>query len=99
MVEITDEIVELANRAWHEGDGNWPDWLRAALTAVAPLIAAQEREACAKVADVRSDGHAEDAAITLSTQRPDGALLFRYQMRLDESRDCAAAIRARGEAP
>jgi hypothetical protein len=53
MIEITDEMVEAARLARYSvntqplDDCTW----RIILTAVAPLIAAAEREACAKVAE------------------------------------------------
>jgi hypothetical protein len=44
MVEITNEMVKLAALTYDDGA------MLRALTAVAPLIVAQEREACAQVA-------------------------------------------------
>jgi hypothetical protein len=51
MIEITDEMVEAARAARYSVnsqplDSAWPT----ILTAVAPLIAAAEREACAELA-------------------------------------------------
>lgn len=50
---ITNEMVEAAEKAYHKsflGAGK-RDPLRAALEAVLPLIASQEREACAKIVE------------------------------------------------
>jgi predicted oxidoreductase len=62
-MKITDEMIDSALHAYHAPEAEWPkDWpnsdleycrgrMRSALKAVAPLIAAAERERCAKVAD------------------------------------------------
>jgi hypothetical protein len=55
MIEITDEMMDAAGKAYDREYGaedvcSWSS-MAAALAAVAPLIAAAEREACAKVAD------------------------------------------------
>ncbi len=72
-----DDIIKMAQEAgfatsWTEADGE-------ALERFAALVAAHEREACAKVCDERITNEA-------GMQRED------Y-----ENRQCAAAIRARGE--
>jgi hypothetical protein len=61
-MKITDEMIELAKAAYddvysaeYEVRGytdNMPNALRAAIEAAAPLIAAVEREACAKIAKI-----------------------------------------------
>lgn len=71
---------------------------RAALAAVAPLIAAAERERCAKVADARFAEH-KKAAEEACFGRPQNLVLlsvsqFRYAM----AEEISAAIRAQGDA-
>ena len=81
-----DEIIRMAREAGFETDeaGVWITdgyWTKE-LDRFAALVAAHEREACAKVCDKYATGG-------------DGS---RYDMgRLDASTSCAAAIRARGE--
>jgi hypothetical protein len=94
MIEITDEMVEAAGQAFAVSVAKpgraapmaWESWapdIRASLSAVAPLIAAAEREACAKEADSHWKGmpfgNADEAA-------------------MDAADAIAAAIRARGGA-
>lgn len=47
VTDVPGEWLNVAMRAWVDGGGD----LRQVLAAVAPLIAAQERERCAKVAE------------------------------------------------
>jgi len=77
-----DEIIEMAQECGLIGmrphlDGIYSE----ALVAFAKLVAAKEREACAKVCDDKHDTWRWD-------NEPDSA---------SGPRDCAAAIRARGE--
>ena len=85
-----DEIIRMVREAgfWTEKQPVWEkheEWIGTGqeLERFAALVAAHEREACAKVCDKYATGG-------------DGS---RYDMgRLDASTSCAAAIRARGEA-
>ena len=83
-----DEIIHMAREAGAEATHyeTWGDVYELdmeLLERFAALVAAHEREACAKVCDKYATGG-------------DGS---RYDMgRLDASTSCAAAIRARGEA-
>jgi hypothetical protein len=75
-----DEIIEMAKQADKEFDGDreaseWVEYF-------AKLVAAKEREACAKVCDDKHHTWRWD-------NEPDSA---------SGPRDCAAGIRARGEA-
>lgn len=56
MVDVTEVMVEAARRAWWNSAGPTviDDW-RAAVTAAAPLIAAVEREACARLVENYAD--------------------------------------------
>lgn len=47
VTDVPGEWLKVAMRAWVDGEGD----LRQVLAAVAPLIAAQERERCALVAE------------------------------------------------
>ena len=47
--DVPGEWLKVAMRAWVDGEGD----LRQVLAAVAPLIAAQERERCAAMVEVR----------------------------------------------
>jgi hypothetical protein len=52
MNVVTEEMVEVAFKAARQGqDALAPGWMQRALAAVAPLIAAQERERCAVVVE------------------------------------------------
>lgn len=64
MSDVTDEMVEVAlplmidvvdDYVWEEDRDRARDAMRAALSAVAPMIAAQERERCARV--LEAEGH------------------------------------------
>lgn len=52
---VTDEMVRVARDAWWACPGNGEAQMRAALTAVAPLIAAKEREACVAAIEAYPD--------------------------------------------
>ena len=64
----------------------------AILYAVAPLIAAAERERCAKVAQDKAEGLLQAGEFLPVSHR------FSYQLRETDARDLAAAIRAQGDA-
>jgi hypothetical protein len=59
---VTDEMVRLGERRFREHKGGWFEGWRAAITAVAPLIAATERKACARVVDVFAIGALPETA-------------------------------------
>ena len=67
----------------------WREDARAAIAAVAPLIAAAEREACARIAERRTSEGVASAALALA-----GSDYMRGMT--DTSEAIAAAIRARG---
>jgi hypothetical protein len=69
--------------------------MRAALAAVAPLIAAQERERCAVVADKRADEMYEIAASAQG--EGDQERCERMTYRGNGAKSAAAAIRALGD--
>jgi len=79
-----DEIIKMAKQAHGHLTGTWWDMDIAALDRFAKLVAAKEREACAKVCELESgDG-------------PDNGCCPTFWNEAQEA--CAAAIRARGEA-
>jgi hypothetical protein len=83
-----DEIMKMARQAGAHNLANVPEFTDF-LTRFAELVAAAEREACAKVCEVRSEGWNQ------ARTKDD------YQMcalgAKNEARALAAAIRARGE--
>ena len=79
-----DEITRMAREAGFVGmDGS-----HGALGRFATLVAAAEREACAKVCEKISDEYDENEGRKYAELRTDAAT---------GGRDCASAIRARGE--
>ena len=79
-----DEITRMAREAGFVGmDGS-----HGALGRFAALVAAAEREACAKVCEKIYDEYDENEGLKYAELRTDAAT---------GGRDCAAAIRARGE--
>jgi hypothetical protein len=104
MSVVTDEMVQaFLTKMWRD------QWLsltpkqkeqtindtRAALAAVAPLIAAQERERCAVVADKRADEMYEIAASAQG--EGDQERCERMTYRGNGAKSAAAAIRALGD--
>ena len=80
----SDEITRMAREAGFVGmDGS-----HGALGRFAALVAAAEREACAKVCEKIYDEYDENEGLKYAELRTDAAT---------GGRDCAAAIRARGE--
>ena len=80
----SDEITSIAREAGFVGmDGS-----HGALGRFAALVAAAEREACAKVCEKIYDEYDENEGLKYAELRTDAAT---------GGRDCAAAIRARGE--
>lgn len=77
-----DEIIEMARHAGIDHHKLWNDDGTNNLEAFAKLVAAKEREACAKVCDKKDEIWAK-----AGLWNPTG-----------EYKECAAAIRARGEA-
>lgn len=76
-----DEIIDTAIQAWADaGEGwvvkEWFDDRAKAFVAFAKLVAAKEREACAKMCETKH---------------------FSSPVRAFGAKECAAAIRARGE--
>jgi len=85
--DVSEEWLFTAYRAWRRNTGNSEAAIAAALAAVAPAIAAQEREECVKVAE----------AFPASTH---GALATNPNAAAAQAADeIAAAIRARGTTP
>jgi hypothetical protein len=101
MIEITDEMVEkaadpladLIGCSWHEKCRDLPDkcqcWAaaKAAISAAAPLIAAAEREECAKLVEKESEAWGGNYRATQSTYD---------HARSHVLREMADLIRARG---
>ena len=88
MKDIPDEWVQMAMIAYWDAPGNTKRGVTAALAAVAPLIAAAEREACAQILDTMVCDLNKGKLMPAPTTYPDtvrGAF--------------AAAIRARSDAP
>ena len=80
----SDEITRMAREAGFVGmDGS-----HGALGRFAALVAAAERDACAKVCGKIYDEYDENEGLKYAELRTDAAT---------GGRDCAAAIRARGE--
>ena len=80
----SDEITRMAREAGFVGmDGS-----HGALGRFAALVAAAERDACAKVCEKIYDEYDENEGLKYAELRTDAAT---------GGRDCAAAIRARGE--
>ena len=79
-----DEITRMAREAGFVG----MDGLHKGLCRFAALVAAAEREACAKVCEKTSDEYDENEGLKYAELRTDAAT---------GGRDCASAIRARGE--
>jgi hypothetical protein len=92
MSIVTDDMVKVALNACRVGaDALAPGWMRRALAAVAPAIAAQERDACAKIlADKAAELRAQDAEWG-GPPTANSAVISPVLDRL------TAAIRARGE--
>ena len=90
------EEIARAEYAQEDFDNPWEDaalhtksWLLARADRILDLIAA-EREACAKVCEERGNKHH-------GTFTEDIGESYELGWREDEARDCAAAIRARGD--
>ena len=88
-----DDIIRLAREASSEHDYDFPNIF--ALERFAALVAAAEREACAKVCE-------EKTAYQMQIPCPDGipgCLVFHAieAKREKTGSECAAAIRARGK--
>ena len=79
-----DEITRMAREAGFVG----MDGRHGALSRFAALVAAAEREVCAKVCEKISDEYDENEGRKYAELRTDAAT---------GGRDCASAIRARGE--
>ena len=97
-----DEIIEMARQArlMSEYDETSP-WVEGHeiteyVTAFAKLVAAKEREACAKVCDGISE-RANGSHTAMADDRSEEPILYMTGKELGAS-NCAEAIRARGEA-
>jgi len=86
-----EEIKEMAKEVY--GDTNWTEASLSRLEAFAKLVAAKEREACAKVCD-----EASDKALAMQSGSADdlGNVILRHHAVAHQSD--AAVIRARGQA-
>ena len=91
MKDIPEEWVQMAMRAYWDAPGHTKSGVAAAIAAVAPLIAAAEREKCAKVAERR---WRDWPGI-----HPDDAKKAEVCDDVTACADIAAAIRARSDAP
>ena len=84
-----DEIISMAREAAEKTGTLIPvEWNEPFLERFAALVAAAEREACAKVCEKISDEYDENEGLKYAELRTDAAT---------GGRDCASAIRARGE--
>ena len=83
MSDVVEAMARAAVDAWWRAEGGTSGAMRAALAAVAPLFAAQERERCAKVAETH-----EWFVGGIGTKAPGSG----------EAKAIAAAIRALGDA-
>jgi len=77
-----DEIKEMAKKVY--GDTNWTEASLSRLEEFAALVAAKEREACAKLCDSFYESWIN--------------IHGRYEFMGEGAQECAAAIRARGQA-
>ena len=87
-------MVALAAAGTDRGVRTDAQRMKAALAAVAPLIADAEREACAKVADAHAQQHADYSAKAPTQQEQ-----FRAFSKEIAAGGVAAAIRARSDKP
>ena len=95
MKDIPEEWVQMAMRAYWDAPGHTKSGVAAAIAAVAPLIAAAEREACAKVAD--GIAHLHEYKTGRQWECP--TYLEKCDAKEEVANDIAAAIRARSDAP
>ena len=96
MSVVTEEMVRAAMDAWWRAEGGTSGAMRAALAAVAPVIAAQERERCAAIVDMLGVGN--QSAGNFAKARNNLPAQKYYQARQEEDAKAAAAIRALGDA-
>ena len=96
-----DEILKLAREAGYSGmagTGVFPEYVEERLKRFATLIAAAEREACAKVCEgIAADRWALYKGRPPYTGSEDGRACQQTQGENIGAEDCASAIRARGE--
>lgn len=92
MSVVTDECINAAMTAFYQSRGGHVTSIRAALAAVAPLIAAQERERCALVADEEEAYHYK--AIPVENLTSDDPIACPARQRTQVAGTIAAAIRA-----
>lgn len=92
MSGVTEEAINIALIAYHRTRPHEGAVvaMRAALAAVAPLIAAQERERCARVADAKEDEYETSYRAGLKSSQ-------HLQGMSDGAGEVAAAIRALGD--
>ena len=95
MSVVTDECINAAMAAFYQSKGGFVTSMRAALAAVAPLIAAQERERCALVADEEEAYHYK--AIPVENLTSDDPIACPARQRTQVAGTIAAAIRALGD--
>ena len=81
-----EDIIRMAREAGFQGEISLPQFVR--LARFAALVAAAEREACAKVC--------EDEAAEFRSQK-EGCRDARYNWKEDAAMECSLAIRKRGE--
>lgn len=90
--DVPEEIRIAAEAAYMRGDGSspWSGAIAAAIAAVWPLIAAAERERCAKVADEAEEKCSKAFSAATGSQPTRDANYQRSRMAFD----IASAIRA-----
>lgn len=90
--QVPAEWVKAAWRGWESAqhdEASSDDIMAHALAAVAPFIAAQERERCAQVADREADTQ----RIVRGRQQEDWEYLQKQDAKTDVAENIAAAIR------
>jgi hypothetical protein len=90
-----DDVLRMAREAGGDHDDGVYLFMIDELERFAALVAAAEREACAKVCEERADRHADDAQYEDTEDYKERSLVYAKHVRR-----CAAAIRARaGDQP
>jgi len=90
----TEWVATAMNAYWIDAGGNTVSGITAAIAAVAPLIAAQERERCAAVADARYAHHKAVGKKACFGMPQKLVLLSFSQSNYAEAKHIAAAIGA-----
>lgn len=96
MSVVTEEMLHIAITEYWNAERKKEHGMQRALAAVAPLIAAQERERCAAIVDMLGVGN--QSAGNFAKARNNLPAQKYYQARQEEDAKIAAAIRALGDA-